>query len=137
MNCPFLKQARVKIARIPLPPGYSVAYGGEAESQANMTGGIVKAVRYAKELAQGNLKINVEAHELERKDEMGSMSRATATLIQNMRASIGAIQNSMQTLASASTLMAPGVMQLTWILYSPISRARERVRPITPPFDAT
>jgi len=39
----ILKQARQKIAQIPLPPGYSIAYGGEDESQANMTGGIVKA----------------------------------------------------------------------------------------------
>lgn len=39
----ILKKARPKIAQIPLPPGYSIAYGGETESQANMTGGIVKA----------------------------------------------------------------------------------------------
>ena len=39
----ILKQAREQIARIPLPPGYSIVYGGESESQSNMTGGIVKA----------------------------------------------------------------------------------------------
>jgi len=39
----ILKQARGQIEQIPLPPGYSIVYGGENESQANMTGGIVKA----------------------------------------------------------------------------------------------
>ena len=39
----ILKQARERIAQLPLPPGYSIAYGGEYESQANMGGGIVKA----------------------------------------------------------------------------------------------
>ena len=39
----ILKAAREQIAQIPLRPGYSIAYGGENESQANMTGGIVKA----------------------------------------------------------------------------------------------
>jgi multidrug efflux pump subunit AcrB len=39
----ILKQARRQIAQISLPPGYSIAYGGESESQSNMTGGIVKA----------------------------------------------------------------------------------------------
>jgi multidrug efflux pump subunit AcrB len=39
----ILKQARQLIAQIPLPPGYSIVYGGESESQSNMTGGIVKA----------------------------------------------------------------------------------------------
>lgn len=39
----ILKQARQQIAQITLPPGYSIVYGGESESQANMTGGIVKA----------------------------------------------------------------------------------------------
>jgi multidrug efflux pump subunit AcrB len=39
----LLKQAQEKIAAISLPPGYSVTYGGENESQTSMSGGIVKA----------------------------------------------------------------------------------------------
>jgi multidrug efflux pump subunit AcrB len=39
----ILARVRPEIARIPLPPGYHIAYGGETESQSRMTGGIVKA----------------------------------------------------------------------------------------------
>lgn len=39
----ILAQARKQIAGIPLPTGYQISYGGEYESQASMTGGIVKA----------------------------------------------------------------------------------------------
>ena len=39
----ILARARPEIARIPLPRGYHIAYGGEMESQTRMTGGIVKA----------------------------------------------------------------------------------------------
>ena len=39
----LLARARPEIAALPLPAGYRIGYGGENESQSDMTGGIVKA----------------------------------------------------------------------------------------------
>ena len=39
----LLARARPEIAALPLPTGYRIGYGGENESQSDMTGGIVRA----------------------------------------------------------------------------------------------
>ncbi len=61
------------------------------------------AIGLLSRVSSGDLTTVVETKELERKDEMGDMSRSIGLLINNMRGSIGAMQNSMQVLASAST----------------------------------
>jgi methyl-accepting chemotaxis protein len=69
----------------------------------DITNPIKKLTGLLGEISKGNLKIAVDPKELERKDEIGIMTQAAATLIQSMRGSLGAIQDSMQMLASAST----------------------------------
>jgi methyl-accepting chemotaxis protein len=67
-------------------------------------------VKSLKQVADGDLRQDIQSEQLERKDEMGELARATQTLTKNLRGIMNEVGNSASVLTSSSTNLS-GISQ--------------------------
>ncbi|MGC4118924.1 MAG: methyl-accepting chemotaxis protein [Myxococcales bacterium] len=76
-----------------------------------------------KDLAKGDLTVEIDAEALSRKDELGDVSRAAQTMIDALRKLVGDISTGVQTLAASSTELSTIASQTTGGVQTMRSRA--------------
>lgn len=80
---------------------------------ASVTKPIKEALIYLTEMSKGDFSIHPTAEFIERKDEMGDISKAISTLLASLKNSVGQVRDGVGTIASASTELSAVSSQMT------------------------
>ncbi len=78
-----------------------------------ITSGITKGVTIAKEIADGDLRVNIDKELVGQKDEIGQLARALQQMVEKLRYIIGDIMSGAGSISSASTQMSSSSQQMS------------------------
>ncbi len=78
-----------------------------------ITSGITKGVEIAEDIADGDLRVNIDKELVGQKDEIGQLARALQQMVEKLRYIIGDIMSGAGNISSASTQMSASSQQMS------------------------